>query len=131
MFPFTQPLGPNFSHLYLAAYIYVFAAVEPVLENLEKLSPRRPNTTNENKPLQASQKTLKKEIMDNASPSNVIFEDMEDDFLVIEKQTGDGKCVHWWRFGSNRRGSCCLLSNDPKKIIPLHDSLMTISPQHS
>jgi len=105
MFPFTKPLGPNFSHLYLAAYVYVFAAVEPVLETLEKLDPRRPNTTNENKPLQTSQETLKKDITNNASSSDVAFEDMEDNFLVIEKQTGDGRLAHWWKFGNNRRGS--------------------------
>ncbi|TLD32656.1 hypothetical protein E2P81_ATG05632 [Venturia nashicola] len=39
MFPFTKPLGPNFSHLFLAAHICAYATVEPILETIESINP--------------------------------------------------------------------------------------------
>lgn len=81
MFPFTKPLGPNFSHLYLAAYVYVYTSLEPVLETLEKLDPRnKPNIAiaDSQKTSPAPQGHVQKEAHRKGTWSEVANEEAED-----------------------------------------------------
>ena len=94
MFPFTKPLGPNFSHLYLSAYVYVYASLEPVLENFKKLDPPKPNTTTGNEEIhQSSQAEQKKDAIRKQSPSDVAYEAVDGDYLIVDRKTGDESIV--------------------------------------
>lgn len=87
MFPFTKPLGPNFSHFFLAAYICAYATVEPILETIEKVNPCGRSTNRER---EATQKRLEADLKKQAGrkelASDVTFEEVEDGFLMVNTQ---------------------------------------------
>lgn len=89
MFPFTKPLGPNFSHLYLAAYICAYATVEPVLETIENMKPcirwnGRKSQGTQRKPNLAE---LKRQAERNKSTSDVTFEEVENGFVLVDTRS--------------------------------------------
>lgn len=88
MFLFTKPLSPNFSHLYLAAYVYVYASLEPVLEKLEKLESNI-LTTGNNKIQHVKQGELDSDATRKVSPSEVTFTEVEDGFLIVDRESHD------------------------------------------
>ncbi|RDI77880.1 hypothetical protein Vi05172_g12104 [Venturia inaequalis] len=88
MFPFTNPLGPNYSHLFLAAYICAYATVEPILETFEKVNPCGRSTSRKSQSTQPKPEAdLSAQAGRRESASNVTFEEVEDGFMLVDTRS--------------------------------------------